>query len=142
MKPLFVILAILAVGTLVMLGSNTRRSESGNASRKASSLYPDTEALQHAPNLYELQAGRERLMQQMIDEAYFLKIEKLAQHPHVYVTWKFQAANIDDKNMFLNIVWAYYGAKDPKAHSVLLFDARTGKKIGVYSEVYNGLKLD
>ena len=89
-----------------------------------------------------MQADRKEFIQKAINEGLFLKVEKRAKYPHVYVTSAFYALNIDDKNGFINVVWAYHIAEDAIADKVVLFDGQTGKKIGAYAEVYGGLKLD
>lgn len=69
----------------------------------------------------------------------FLKVEKLSDLPHVWVTPSFMVLDFPDKEQFINVVYAYYVTQDPEANLVILKDSRTGKRIGRYSEVDGGL---
>lgn len=89
----------------------------------------------------ELQQQRYDLMNKMIAEGIFYKVEKPGTYAHVFVTPYFKSLNIDDKNTFINVVWAYYICGDPGADIVVIYDSQTGKELGTYSEVQGGLKL-
>lgn len=68
------------------------------------------------------------------------KIEKLADYPHVTVGPKFKSLSYEDKNAFMNVVFAYYYNQNQSNDLVLIYDYHTGKKIGSYS--MRGLELE
>ena len=95
-----------------------------------------------SPEEQKLQEQRYTFIQDMIAEGIFLKVEQPADFPHVWVTSVFYALNFEDKQAFISVVYAYYSTQDPEADMVVLYDSKTGKKVGVFAEVYGGLKLD
>lgn len=113
------------VGLLLLVGC-------GSPATTPSKTYPDDGK----------QAQRLELINKLISQGIFQKVEKLADYPHVWVTPLFNALNFEDKQNFISVVFAYYRIVDAKSDMVVLYDSKTGNKIGVFSEVYGGLKMD
>lgn len=90
----------------------------------------------------ELQQKRLALIEDLISEGVFHKVEKPATYPHVWVTPLFHSLDFDDKQAFISVVYAYYITKDPASDIVVLYDSKTGNEVGTYAEVYSGLKLN
>lgn len=86
------------------------------------------------------QPERQAFIRKLIDKGVFTKIEQLGSLPHVYTGRNFSALDYDDKKQFLNVVYAFYATENPSANLVLLYDGKSGKKIGVYDEL--GLSLE
>jgi len=90
----------------------------------------------------ETQAKRMELINKLITQGIFQKVEKPGSLPHVWVAPSFYSLNFDDKESFVSVVYAYYFAADPKVDLAVLYDSKTGKQVGVYGKVYGGLKMD
>lgn len=88
------------------------------------------------------QPQRWNLIQKLLNEKIFIKVEKPAQFPHVYVGRIFYSLTFDEKTQFINVVWAYYKTENPRADIVVIKDGYSGKEIGKYAEVYGGLRMD
>lgn len=87
------------------------------------------------------QAERHKLIQQLITQGIFSKVEQPSSLPHVYVRRAFYELDIDTKKSFLGVVYAYYfDGSDPSSALVRIFDARTGKQVGTFSQL--GLRID
>lgn len=71
-----------------------------------------------------------------------MEIRILADFPHVRLTPVFYDLNFEDKQAFVSVIYAYYSTQDPEADMVVLYDSKTGKYVGVFAEIYGGLKLD
>ena len=100
----------------------------------------------------EIQAKRLQLIESLIKENIFEKIETSGSQPYLYVKlWvkpSFKILDFDTKSKFVEIVWAYHfdepGRKNTMSETVYLKDNITGKEIGSYSpfNVFSpGLKL-
>ena len=87
-----------------------------------------------------LQPGRKQLIRKLISLGIFSKVEMPGSLPHVWVTPTFRRLDFDDKQKFLNVVYAYYLTENRRSNIVVLKDSRTGKRIGTYSQY--GLDLD
>ena len=87
-----------------------------------------------------LQPGRKQLIQKLISLGIFSKVEMPGSLPHVWITPTFRRLDFDDKQKFLNVVYAYYLTENRRSNIVVLKDSRTGKRIGTYSQ--SGLDLD
>lgn len=90
----------------------------------------------------EMQAKRYNFIQDLVAKGIILKFEKPATLPHVWVTPTFYALDFDMKETFISVVWTYYIVQDSKATTVILYDSKTGKQVGVFAKEYGGLKLD
>lgn len=88
-----------------------------------------------------MQEKREKLIQELIDARIFKKVEIPAKLPHLWVGPAFYALDYDAKSNFVNVVYAYYITMSPSYNIVVLYDSKTGKKIGRYSEADGGLNL-
>ena len=81
------------------------------------------------------------MIQKLINQGVFIKVEQPAELPHVFVDRAFYSLTFDQKAQFINVVWAYYKTENPRADIVIIKDGYTGKQIGEYAEVYGGLKM-
>lgn len=87
------------------------------------------------------QKKRYDLIQKLMNEEVFAKIETPAKAPHVWVAPRFYRLDFDDKQTFLGVVYAYaYDGSDPY-DLIILKDSRSGKDIGTFTKAF-GLKLD
>ena len=105
-------------------------------------ISPDA-ASPREPDETERTKQRKRLefIQKLIAQQLFIKVEKPALYPRVFVGQGFYVLTFDEKAQFINVVWAFYKTEDPKADIVLIKDGYSGKEIGKYAEVYGGLKM-
>lgn len=99
-------------------------------------------ALSVGPASADMQSDRQAFIQKLIARGAFQKVERPGQYAHVWVRPAFYDLEFDLKQKFVSVVYAYYRAKDARADVVVLFDGRTNKKIGSFSEVGGGLSLD
>lgn len=88
-----------------------------------------------------MQEDRQTFINKLIKQGIFQKVEVPGNLPHLWVRPAFHALDFDVKQQFVNVVYAYYITKDKKYNMVIIYDSKTGKEIGVYSETYGGLKL-
>lgn len=86
------------------------------------------------------QAGRKKLIGELISKGIFHKIETPGELPRLWVGPRFASLDFDTKTSFASVVYAYSFDRIQMENLVVLYDGRTGKKIGRYSEY--GLKLD
>jgi hypothetical protein len=91
--------------------------------------------------LADMQGDRKSFIRKLIDKGVFQKVEVPGNLPHLWVKPAFYSLDFDTKSKFVNVVYAYYTAQNPKYNIVVLYDSRTGKEVGKYAEVYGGLKL-
>jgi len=137
LTKLLVGLAVVVLAGFVYLGGQlfeTDKSPSNPDTAPAPVTTPQVDQ--------ELQQKRYDLIQDLIAQGIFSKVEVPGSLPHVWVTPMFHALNFDDKEAFIGVVFAYYIAVNPEYDIVALYDNKTGKEIGVFAEVYGGLKLD
>lgn len=88
---------------------------------------------------HELQTQRTELVQRMIIDGVFLKIETPGSIPRVYCTIKWHTATIDQKQQlaYFLVVWAYELPNDAKLkfhHIIKFMDATTGKEFATMSQ--------
>ena len=91
--------------------------------------------------LADMQDKRKAFIQKLINNGIFQKVEVRGSLPHLWVKPAFYALSYDDKSSFVNVVYAYYITMDSNYNLVVLYDSRSGKKVGVYGETYGGLKM-
>lgn len=75
------------------------------------------------------QQERKALIDRLISEGVFYKVEQPATLPHVWVTPLFRAMDYDFKQNAVSVVYLYY----QPANMVVLKDSLTGERIGSYS---------
>jgi hypothetical protein len=95
----------------------------------------------YAAGAGDIQAKRMNFIKKCIKEGYFRKVEVPGSLPHVWVTPRFYRLDFDTKQQFINVVYAYYVTDDKRRNIVVLYDSKTGKKVGSYSELQGGLSL-
>lgn len=88
----------------------------------------------------EKQAERKKFIEKLMKMGILYKVDVPGKYPDIYVAPGFYTLNVDDKQSFINVVYAYYLAKSPRANIATLYDSKSGKKIGVFTE--RGLDLD
>jgi hypothetical protein len=89
----------------------------------------------------KLQQDRRDFIDRLIARGIFYKVERPADLPHVWVTPLFLALGVDEKERFLNVVYAlHYPDGGDSGSLVVLKDSRTGNRIGTYSQA--GLSLN
>lgn len=88
-----------------------------------------------------MQEDRKGFIDKLINNRIIQKVEIPGSLPHVWVTPKFYSLNFDDKQQFISVVYAYYITKNKKYDLVVLYDSKSGEKVGVYGKVYGGLKM-
>ena len=90
----------------------------------------------------KLQEKRKRYLEKLILLGVFYKVEIPGNLPHLWVKPAFYTLDFETQSEFVNVVYAYYFTANPISNTVVLFDSRTGEKIGEYAEAYGGLRLD
>ena len=90
----------------------------------------------------KLQKERSSFIDKLIRFGVFEKIETASGFCYAWTGSSFDTLSFDDKSRFLNVVYAYCLNSDAKGNIVLINDGRSGKQVGVYSEVKGGLKMD
>ncbi len=89
----------------------------------------------------DAQEQREAFIQKAINEGIFLKAETTGAVPYLWVTPAFLKLDLEDMKKYAKVVYQYYITKNPNYIYVVLFDSKTGKKVGVYGEAYGGLRI-
>ena len=88
----------------------------------------------------KIQAKRKQLLDRLIGEGIFKKIEMPSTRAHVWIDRQFMLIDYDTKVSFLSVVYCYYyDGTDESAH-VTLKDNLTGKRIGTYHPTF-GLEM-
>jgi hypothetical protein len=90
----------------------------------------------------ETQRGRKKLIGDFLDAGVFLKLTTAGGLPRVYVADIFHKLPWDNKIKFLQVVLGYYYSESKEMNMVLIYENRNGKKVGAYSPVIGGLKMD
>jgi TM2 domain-containing membrane protein YozV len=129
-KWLVLILIIFGVYVFINSFSNT---VSGFSSNKIS-------VVQELDTSSEKQEKRKAFIVKLIGQGILYKVEVPGVFPRIYVLSDFYALNFADKQSFISVVYAYYLAQDSRANVVTLYDSKTGKQIGMFTE--RGLDLD
>lgn len=120
----------------VVFSSITNLSKESTQTNKTQS--PPTPTVDKSP---EKQAQRKQLLEKLIAQGVFLKIDTMGGTlPKAYVTPAFYALDIDMKKTFVSVIYAYYFDGNGIGDTVILRDSKTGKQIGTFSKL--GLKLD
>lgn len=138
-----VVLSVWAIGTMTSPSSKplSEESEASDISRSddqaKSSLFSSK-----IDKSAEAQKKRKELIERLIGRGLFEKIEVPGSLPRLWVTPAFYALEFDSKESFVSVVYAYYFDGDDLSDSVLIFDSKTGKRVGSYSSVNPGLQLN
>lgn len=82
----------------------------------------------------EMQAGRQKLIDNLIAEGIFARVTLLSKNPRVWVTGRFHALDFKNKEKFISVVYCYYFNGRHHRDMVVLKDNLTGKEIGHYSQ--------
>jgi hypothetical protein len=127
---LVLILIFFGVYVSINVSSNT-------VSRHSSSKVSVVKELDANP---EKQKQRKAFIVKLIGQGILYKVEVPGELPHIYVSSGFYRLNIEDKQSFISVVYAYYLAQDSRANIATLYDSKTGKQIGMFTE--RGLDLD
>ena len=92
----------------------------------------------------KMQASRQEFIDKMIAQRIFSEVKfSEGNRPYVHVMPTFlEGDNIQDKATIISVVYAfcYDGTND--RDFVQLLDSQTGKRVGTYSLVQGGLKMD
>lgn len=88
----------------------------------------------------EMQADRKAFIEKAIANGAFQKIEIPGSLPRLWVKPGFYTLDFDDKASFVSVVYAYYFDGSNSRDVVRIFDSKSGKSIGAYSDL--GLNLD
>lgn len=136
LRGLVSIIAIVFVVAIIgaVVGGRTDGGPKSIASRPAQVATIDKSAA--------MQADRKKLIEKLIGEGVFQKVETPGTLPRLWVRPRFYAAEFDQKQSFVSVVYAYYFDGSNETDSVRIFDSRSGKEVGSYSAVQGGLKLN
>ena len=91
------------------------------------------------------EARRKALIEKLIREGIFQKIETPGNLPRLWVRSAFHELDFDQKKTFVEVVYAYYFDGSDRTEWVRIFDSQTGKEIGGFNpHLYpnGGLKLE
>ena len=117
----------------------TKKSETQTDSKAVRKSSSDT--LDDKLELYkDKQPERKKFIEKMLAEKYIQKIVMPGKFPHVWIYRKFYSLTYDEKQLFGQIIWAYYITKDREAKILVFKDAYSGKRIGTYHEYGLDLK--
>ncbi len=92
----------------------------------------------------DMQDDRWEFIEGLVDKGVFQKVEVPSKYPHLWVRPAFLRLDFSMKKDFVNVVFAFYvtnGTITKRSGLIVLYDSRTGKKVGVYGEAYGGLKI-
>lgn len=93
-----------------------------------------------APEERVKQPGREKLIEKLIQRGIFQKLDRTGGYPHLWLSPAFYLLDYDQKQSFVGVVWSYCLVATGNATTLFLNDAKTGKRMGTYSEL--GLDLN
>ena len=89
----------------------------------------------------ETQAKRKDLIDDLISQDIFKRIDTPGTLPRIYVGDTFYNLSFEDKTQFASVVLAYYYSQSKEIKIVLIYDNRNNKKVGSYNAV-TGLDLN
>jgi hypothetical protein len=89
-----------------------------------------------------LQPKRLALINDLIAKGVFQKVEKPRELPYLWVRPGFYALDLDMKQRFVGVVYMYFKTEDPAVRLIVLYDSRTGKRAGRFSEDLGGLDME
>ena len=88
----------------------------------------------------DMQERRRAFIGKLQQQGIFHKLARPASLCHLYVGPRFASLALEDKEQFVNVVYAYCVTERPNDKIVVLKDYRTGKDIGTYADGW-GLRL-
>lgn len=127
--------------TKIVPGSGSTEISSASDS-KAEQIKTNTQSATPAATIDrspEMQVKRRALIQKLIKEDIFQKVEVPGSLPRVWVRPRFYSANFDEKQSFLGVVYAYHFDRREIGNVVRIFDSLSGKEIGNFTST--GLSL-
>ncbi len=89
-----------------------------------------------------MQRDRKALIDKLIAEQVFLKVEMRGLAPRVWVLPRFAQATFDQKQSFISAVYAYYFDGSSVSDFVRVIDGMTGNEIGQFAPASGGLRLN
>lgn len=134
-------LALVAIALVAVLGF-LKFMPSEPAPRPAEPPQPAPVAASPPPldKSPEAQARRADLIGRLTVQGVFTKTETPGNLPRLFVGPRFHLLDIDDKEKFLGVVYAYFFSGTGPTDLVRVFDGRTGKEIGTFDRT--GLKMN
>ncbi|MEW6263329.1 MAG: hypothetical protein AB1641_09640 [Thermodesulfobacteriota bacterium] len=90
----------------------------------------------------DTQAHRKKNINTYISLGWFTKVVIEEGYPQVYVTPAFLAFPHKDQEGLVAVVYHYHFDLDPRYDQVIVREAATGKKIGLFSKTVGGLKME
>jgi hypothetical protein len=131
-------LALLALASILFIQSGVSGCTSENSSSSGSTSYSSN--LIQIDKSSEAQTKRKQLIDNLIAQGVFAKVEMPGTRPYIWVTPSFYALEYDAKTSFTRLVWSYYFGPNDRYEGVTLRDNITGKNVGTFDMV-SGLKL-
>jgi len=128
-------IVVIFVGLAVAGALFNRPSPPGSA---PASVWAPVATIDKSP---AMQADRKKLIEKLIEQGVFQKIEVPGFLPQLWVRPGFYIADFDQRESFVSVVYAYYFDGSDPTDSVKLFDSQSGKEVGSYSIVAGGLKM-
>ena len=88
------------------------------------------------------QAERKKFMEKLKSQGLIQKVDTMGGNlPKIYVRPTFYNLDLDTKQTFVSVVYAYYFDGSNFTDTVVLRDSRTGKDVGDYNPNTGGLKM-
>lgn len=140
--------ALLAViGAVLTSQDDAEESQASGESTSAKTSEPATPPASvdsNAPVIDKseaMQKGRRELIDKLIAQGVFQKVEIPGNLPRLWVQPAFHELDFDAKQKFTSVVYAYYVDSGDVSASVRLYDSKTGKEIGSFAAYHGGLEL-
>ncbi|MCK4326382.1 hypothetical protein KAU86_02390 [bacterium] len=127
----FVVLAIfvfLAVGSV-------------DTDKDTQKIKKQSPALAKVDKSADMQEQRKQLIEKLITQGIFAKVEVPGSLPRLWVKPAFYTLDFETKEKFVSVVYAYYFDGSNYGDTVRIFDNMSGKEVGSYSLADPGLRL-
>lgn len=127
--------ALVAVVWVVTVGSDDEGPSGGGEStaEKSGAQEPAKVAAATIDKSDAMQAKRRELLEKLIAQGVFQKIEVPGNLPRVWVRPAFYQLDFDTKQSFASVVYAYHFDGSNPTDSVRLFDSMSGKEVGSFA---------
>lgn len=139
---------ILAVIGAIAAGRDdageSQASGESTAAKTSEPATPPASANSDAPVIdksEEMQQGRRDLIDKLIAQGIFQKVDVPGNLPRLWVRPAFHELDFDAKQKFAGVVYAYYVESGDVSASVRLYDSKSGKEIGRFGANQGGLEL-